>query len=99
MRVLITLCIILQILDGVLTGYASQVSSYGTAVEGNPLVRYIMEVVGVVPGLFLVKGGAILMLMLLARLGVGRVALSIVFILYFFVVLLWVKVIFMGYLK
>ena len=96
MRLLILLCILLQVLDGVFTGYAASVSSYGTLVEGNPLVRHIMDVVGIVPGLVLVKGGAIYALFLCARFSVGYLGLSVVFTLYFFVVLVWAHVIFMG---
>ena len=96
MRILTKLLILLQIMDGALTGFAATVSSYGTAVEGNPLIKALMNNLGVIPGLLMVKGGAILVLLLMERLKVSKYWMFIVFIIYFLVVVEWLVVIFSG---
>lgn len=47
----------LQILDGVLTGFGMH--QFGTSMEGNGLLRAIMDLIGFVPALVLVKAVAI----------------------------------------
>ena len=48
---------LLQVLDGVLTGIG--VATYGTAMEGNSLLRSLMLAIGYLPALLLVKGASI----------------------------------------
>ena len=47
----------LQLLDGVLTGIG--MATFGTAMEGNALLRSLMHAIGYVPALILVKGASI----------------------------------------
>lgn len=56
----------LQVLDGVLT--AIGIGHFGTGAEGNALLRALMETVGAVPALVLVKGIAISIIFLLCSL-------------------------------
>jgi hypothetical protein len=60
----------LQILDGVLT--AVGVSHFGTSIEGNVLIRHLMEQVGYVEALILVKGFALCVIAALCTLA-GKV--------------------------
>jgi hypothetical protein len=55
--------VILQILDGILTGIG--MAQYGTSMEGNLLLRSLMTAVGYIPALLLVKGGSIALIALL----------------------------------
>ncbi len=59
---------ILQILDGLMTGLG--VSLFGTAAEGNPLLRCLMENCGVAPTLYTAKTMAILCVYLICRLSI-----------------------------
>jgi uncharacterized membrane protein len=52
--------ILLQILDGILTGCG--MSAFGTEMEGNPLLAALMQQIGYVPALCLVKAAAILLI-------------------------------------
>jgi len=47
----------LQVMDGILTGIG--VSHLGTEVEGNLLIRNLMEMMGYIPALLVVKGVAL----------------------------------------
>jgi len=55
--------ITLQVADATLTGFG--VNTFGIGAEGNPLVKYVMVELGVIPGLILVKMFAILCIGLL----------------------------------
>lgn len=46
--------IVLQILDGFLTSFG--VITFGSSAEGNPLLAYLMQHLGVIPALLLAKG-------------------------------------------
>ena len=59
---------ILQISDGLLTGVG--VGLFGTAAEGNPLLRCLMEHCGVMPTLFTAKTLAILSIYIVCRLSI-----------------------------
>lgn len=58
--------IVLQIADGVLTGFG--MSFFGTQMEGNVLLRTLMHEIGVVPALVLVKSLAIAVVIVLVQL-------------------------------
>lgn len=58
--ILFLTAVLLQIADGALTYQG--VSLYGTAVEGNPLVRWTMNTLSPVTALVLFKGAAIVIL-------------------------------------
>lgn len=60
--------IVLQILDGVLTGIG--VGHFGAAAEGNPLLRELMHSVGHIPALIIVKTIAIFVILALLSLSV-----------------------------
>lgn len=62
---------LLQVLDGVLT--AIGVTHLGTAAEGNVLIRHLMQSIGALPALAIVKGFAILVVGMLCLLA-GTVA-------------------------
>jgi hypothetical protein len=53
--------IILQVLDGLLT--YTGISFYGTHLEGNPVLKSIMDTIGAGPTLILAKGLAICVLL------------------------------------
>lgn len=55
--------VVLQVLDGILTSIG--VSRFGTAVEGNPFLRQVMENLGHVSALALLKSLAIVVVILL----------------------------------
>jgi sterol desaturase/sphingolipid hydroxylase (fatty acid hydroxylase superfamily) len=59
---------ILQISDGLLTGVG--VGLFGTAAEGNPLLRCLMEHCGIMPTLFTAKTLAILSIYVVCRLSI-----------------------------
>ena len=52
-----SLMVLLQLLDGVFTGIG--IWHFGTGMEGNYLLRSLMELVGFLPALILVKGASI----------------------------------------
>ena len=54
--------IILQILDGLLTFWGVNFLGYGTAIEGNPFVSYLMNTFGVFNGLLIAKLFGIIMI-------------------------------------
>lgn len=56
----------LQVLDGVLTAMGTH--HFGTPVEGNPLLRMLMELIGVGPSLIFVKILAIAIVITLCKL-------------------------------
>jgi uncharacterized membrane protein len=58
--------IVLQIADGVLTGFG--MSFFGTQMEGNVLLRTLMHEIGVIPALVLVKSLAIAVVIVLVQL-------------------------------
>jgi uncharacterized membrane protein len=58
--------IVLQIADGVLTGFG--MSFFGTQMEGNVLLRTLMHEIGVAPALVLVKSLAIAVVIVLVQL-------------------------------
>lgn len=64
--VLGAILITLQILDGVLTGYG--MNFFGTDMEGNVLLRTLMNAIGVIPALLLVKSIAIAVIIVLVSL-------------------------------
>jgi hypothetical protein len=51
---------LLQVCDGVLTGVG--MSHFGTAMEGNILLRSLMGIIGYIPALIVVKGASILLI-------------------------------------
>lgn len=89
-------CIILQILDGVFTGYAATHSSLGLSVEGNPLVKQLMLLLGVFPALFLLKSLAIVFLVFLKKLKTSIVVPLIIFGFYSPVVATWAYILFLD---
>lgn len=56
---------LLQVADGFLTGLG--MANYGTAMEGNALLRALMGLVGWLPALILVKGASISLIALLCH--------------------------------
>jgi hypothetical protein len=54
---------VLQVLDGVLTGIGMH--QFGTSAEGNILLRWLMESIGYVNALVLVKGFALVVIAIL----------------------------------
>lgn len=58
--------ILMQVADGLLTAYG--VSLFGTAAEGNPLVRSLMDIFGYLPALFIVKACAVMIIFYLCKL-------------------------------
>lgn len=60
MIVLSIILALLQVSDGVLTGMG--MSMFGTAAEGNLLLRTLMEAWGYIPALFIAKSFAILVI-------------------------------------
>ena len=94
-KILILFCIILQILDGVFTWYGVTHSQLGLGVEGNPILKNCMAVFGIIPGLLIVKGSAILVIHHLRRTAPTHF-FGIIFGIYVFVVGLWFKVIFVD---
>ncbi len=65
-KILGLLLIAIQVLDGLLT--AAGVLNWGTAAEGNYLIRTLMDSIGLVPALIVVKSLAILIVLTLCGL-------------------------------
>lgn len=99
MKILVLLCILLQILDGIFTGYGIFNSSLGVDAEGNPLVKYFINCLGVVPGLILVKSFAIAAVLYMQKNKVSPLAVGIVCGIYVPVVGTWAYIIFSGNLR
>ena len=59
---------ILQVLDAVLTGYGIHISPSGSAMEANPLIRALIDQIGLVPALALAKSLAIIVIIALCLL-------------------------------
>lgn len=95
-KFLVVACIILQILDGVFTGYGALNSSLGIEVEGNPIVKMVMGYFGVVAALFIIKAFGIFTIFFLNRIKTPTAFFVIIFGLYVPVIYLWVKVIFVD---
>ncbi len=55
--------VVLQILDGILT-YAGM-STFGLRAEGNPLLRSLMSIVGIIPAIAITKASCIAVIMAL----------------------------------
>lgn len=64
---LILLCVVLQILDGTLTAIGLSIFPEGIDAEGNPLVKWIMVQIGIIPGLLILKSIAVLILLRVRR--------------------------------
>lgn len=99
MKILVALCILLQILDGIFTGYGIFNSSFGIDAEGNPLVKYVINSIGVVPGLILVKSFAIAAVLYMQKIKVSALAVGLVCGIYVPVVGTWAYIIFSGNLQ
>jgi len=96
---LINLCIVYQILDGLLTALGTIFFIEGIDVEGNPLVKAIMEQCGAIEGLILVKSFAIILLLVIKYQLIVKDALASFFwpcillnILYTYAVVTWLFV-------
>lgn len=61
-----SLLILIQLLDAVFTGFG--VSIYGTVAEGNPVIRHLMENIGIIQALIVVKLVAIVIILSLCSL-------------------------------
>ena len=79
---------LMQVLDGVLTYWG--VSRFGTGVEGNPLVKSLIETFGAEPTLFSLKLLGVFLSWVFVKL---RAAKALVFMagLYSGVVLIWLR--------
>lgn len=91
------LLILLQTADGILTSMG--VSRFGLSVEGNPLLRLLMEEVGHVPALALLKLSAVVVVVglvfLTSRLPWIRSALGAVSCIYLFAAIIpWTYILF-----
>lgn len=95
-RLLILSCIILQILDGTFTAYGATFSSIGLSVEANPLVKELMTIFGIIPGLCIAKGSCIAIIRALQKMETPTHFFLIVFGIYSWVIYLWVRVIFLD---
>lgn len=93
---LIFACIILQILDGAFTGYGAINSSLGVDVEGNPFIKLMMINFGIIPALVVVKSCAIYAIYFLKRQNTPTWCFAVIFGIYFPIILLWCKVIFVD---
>jgi len=89
---LITLLLVFQIVDGILT-YVGV--SGGFSDEENPLVRSVVDLVGLGLGLFLVKSCAIMVLLKIRKYAVNFIGfLFCAALAYTFAVLSWIYIIF-----
>lgn len=95
-KLLVISCIVLQILDGLFTGYGAINSSLGIDVEGNPIVKMCMSYIGIIPALLIIKGTGIFAIHFMNRIKTHTIFFVIIFGLYFPVIALWVKVIFLD---
>jgi hypothetical protein len=79
-----TLLALIQVADGILTGIG--VERFGSDVEGNLLIRHLIEAIGTFEALFLVKLVAMLVIVVLCRLAINipwiKLALKGVIVIY-----------------
>jgi hypothetical protein len=80
--------ILLQFLDGIFTWWGVTCLGHGTDAEGNPVVKYVMDSLGVEPGLLLVKGLAILIICFLFKYWSTRI-MTLIGLIYSIVVGIW----------
>ena len=95
---LVLFCCILQVCDGILTGYGVTNSAVGTEAEGNPIVKFMMDFLGVFGGLSLVKLLAILVIVYLYRIQTPTAVFVAISTIYFFVCISWVIILVFGFL-
>jgi hypothetical protein len=95
-KLLVLACIVLQILDGSFTAYGATFSSLGLNIEGNPMVKYVMTLCGIVPGLFLVKSFGIALIHLMNRGNAPTYFFAIIFGIYSWVIYLWIDATFVD---
>lgn len=80
--------VLMQVLDGVLTWWG--VSNFGSSIEGNPLVKLLIDAFGAAPALIGIKLIGIALSFAFIKL---RAAKSLIFLagLYTGVVLIWIR--------
>lgn len=95
-KTMLKLLIVAQILDALFTLTGIHCLGMGLAIEGNPLMRYMMATFGAIPAMVVVKGVAIFFLR--SMLALDKYAIGVKLIvtslaaLYTFVVMTWVYV-------
>ena len=94
MKLLTYLCVVLQVLDGLLTYCGVTFLPWGINAEGNPLLKHMMITIGVIPALILFKSFAIFFIFNIHRAGASWLFMLIVFGIYSFVVIAWIFLLF-----
>jgi len=90
MKSLAIICIILQVLDGILTGLGVNVLPAGLDSEGNPLVKEAMRVLGVIPALFIIKAVGVVAVLQVYRALTSPIVLSLVCGIYTISSVVWI---------
>ncbi len=93
---LVLACIILQILDGSFTAYGVTYSSLGLDAEANPLVKTMMSIFGIIPGIVLVKASGIAALRFMQKIQTPTYFFAIICGIYSWVVYVWFKATFVD---
>lgn len=95
-KFLVVSCILLQILDGGFTAFGALNSGLGVEVEGNPIIKSLMENIGIVPAITLVKVVGISLLIGLNKNKAPTYFFGIIFGIYAPVVSLWAYLVFLD---
>ena len=94
MKLLTILCIILQVLDGIFTGYGVTMLPQGLDMEGNILVKESMRALGVIPALLIIKLFGILIILKLYQINSSKHILSFICGIYTISAMLWIVTLF-----
>lgn len=94
MKLLTLLCVLLQVADGILTGYGVTVLPAGLEAEGNTIVKEAMYSLGVIPALVLIKSAGIFAVIFMYRIKTCVEVMFCVFGFYSLVVVVWIATLF-----
>lgn len=90
MKLLVLVCILLQIFDGIFTGMGVTYLPLGLDAEANPILKYSMQTAGVATTLVLTKSFCIAVLLYMSKFRQLFVALFFVCGLYSVAALFWI---------
>lgn len=95
MKLLTILCVLLQVIDGILTWYGVTTLPMRLDAEGNILVKTAMQAIGVIPALFLIKSFGIAITLKLYQIQSSKIILSVICGIYTISAIFWIIALFL----